>query len=613
MKKNIYLALVFFAFFYLTSSCLLAQSLLREIPLKQQVENSSLIVEGKVISKTSFWDDNYNNIYTVNTVEVSKVFKGEKLFSVEVITLGGSVNGEAEFVSPSLKLYKGDVGLFMLYKNNTPSSTNNKSAVKKYRPYSSSQGFYRYNLNLDIAVNPFSIKVDIARSFYEEIKKVTQSNYQEISSFDVLNQQAKIEQSKSLNLAPSDIVFSPTTSTAGTGSVSEITITGNGFGIASTPGKVGFSNADDGGATFINALDSQIISWSDTEIRVQVPSGAGTGPIRVTNDDSSSDVSAGNLVITFSELNVVSNFYSVGESTDYAYQARHIDDPETSGSGGYTWEMFTDFFDDSEHSGAKASFERALDTWRCDSEINWDVSASPTTVDVIADDDVNVVRFDNGAELEDGIAGRCYSRWSSCGFLNSPTSAEWHVTEMDIVFDSEINWETGPAIAIGSKVDFESVALHELGHGHQLGHVIDASGAVMHYSIANAENIRTLTSGDSAGANDVQSRSTSIIACSLPAMTNSNICNLSTNDLELTESISIFPNPSIGAFFIKNSSSIILEKAVLYDVSGRQISEYNLSNDSNINSFRIQSAARGIYFVKIFSEKGEVTRKIIQK
>ena len=39
----------------LFSDVLIAQGALREIPLKQQIEKSSLVVEGKVISKQSFY------------------------------------------------------------------------------------------------------------------------------------------------------------------------------------------------------------------------------------------------------------------------------------------------------------------------------------------------------------------------------------------------------------------------------------------------------------------------------------------------------------------------------------------------------------------------------
>jgi hypothetical protein len=71
--------------------------------------------------------------------------------------------------------------------------------------------------------------------------------------------------------------FSPGTSRAGTVVAGDqITINGNGFG--ASPGTVYFTNADDGGATFISSSQpSDIISWSDNSITVKVPSAAGKG------------------------------------------------------------------------------------------------------------------------------------------------------------------------------------------------------------------------------------------------------------------------------------------------------------------------------------------------
>lgn len=88
--------------------------MLKEIPLAQQIESSSLVVEGKVISKESFWNADHTNIYTVNTVEVYKVFKGQPATTVQVVTKGGTVGTMAQKVSPSLNLDTNDVGVFTL-------------------------------------------------------------------------------------------------------------------------------------------------------------------------------------------------------------------------------------------------------------------------------------------------------------------------------------------------------------------------------------------------------------------------------------------------------------------------------------------------------------------
>ena len=350
---------------------------------------------------------------------------------IEVITLGGVVGTDALIVSPGLKLRQGDVGVFTLYENKVPlSSFGAKSINKKFRPYSSLQGFYKYDLYNDVAVNPFNKKKGISNSFYNEIMSYTKSNYKKVADFNTNSKNTKSLQAKGA-FVPTSITFSPTTATAGTQTV--LTISGSGFGASQgASGKVSFANADDGGATFTDALGTQVLTWSDTEITVEIPSQAGTGKVRVTNDDTTTGDSAADLTITYAQLNAVSDFYSVGGATDYAYETRHINE---NGSGGYTWEMHTPFFDDSEEPGAKAAFESALDKWRCESNINWTVSGTATAVDVAANDGTNVVRFDNGAELGAGVLGRCSSWWSACGSLGTPSSASWHVAELDIVFD----------------------------------------------------------------------------------------------------------------------------------------------------------------------------------
>ena len=80
--------LLFFIALTLISTDLSAQ--LQAVPLEQRVENSSLVFEGKVLRKSSFWDTDRKHIYTSNLVSVYKVFKGELSNSiVEVITIGG--------------------------------------------------------------------------------------------------------------------------------------------------------------------------------------------------------------------------------------------------------------------------------------------------------------------------------------------------------------------------------------------------------------------------------------------------------------------------------------------------------------------------------------------
>ncbi|MBW8050951.1 MAG: hypothetical protein FVQ77_11560, partial [Cytophagales bacterium] len=286
--------------------------------------------------------------------------------------------------------------------------------------------------------------------------------------------------------------FAPGTISAGTKSV--LTIDGSGFGTGGPTSTkyVEFRNADDGGATYVKPITSEYILWTDAQIQVEVPSDAGTGTFRVRNGGSTG-TSPSSLTVTFSYLNVTSG--------GLTYQPDHIDD---NAAGGYTWRMFTDF---DANAGANNAFLRALETWRCATYINWDVGAV-TTVDNIASDGINICRFDNGGELPAGVLGRATSRWTAC---DPGGGYEWWVYELDIVFDDGTAWDFTPP-ATCSNFEFEAVALHELGHAHQLGHVIDGAD-VMHYAVGCGAATITLNANNTAGGNAVMANSTAANNC----------------------------------------------------------------------------------------------------
>lgn len=605
MKKPI-LFILLFCFF--TSSKTTAQVSLKETSFKNQIDSSSLVVEGKVVSKKAFWG-NDGLIYTANTVDIYKVFKGELVETIEVITVGGTVGSRALISSTSLKLRENDTGIFMLYDNNIQLKSKVKSSIKVFKPFGSLQGFYKYNLHNDVAINPFNKKQGISTSFYKEIMGYTKSKYTEVAIFHNYTNNLKSGQNaKSLALGITD--FTPTIATAGTKEV--LTINGSDFG--TVQGKVGFSDADEGGnGNYVDALDSQVLSWNEMQITVEIPSGAGTGNIRVTHDDNNVVFSGSDLTISYAETNIESD---PGTGME-AYQVQHFN---TKGSGGYTWEMQTDFFNDNEpgNLGAKVAFERAFETWRCTTKINWIISGSATTTDVIGEvdlaepfdgeldeDGINVIRFDNGSELENNVLGTCFSWYGTCN------GTDWLIVAMDIVFDDATDWYFGADAVPNNFFDFESVALHELGHGHQLGHVINPN-EVMHFSLTDGTSSRTLSTDDIAGAVGIQNRSTGTALCGQALMTNyAGTCDLGIDEVDLANAISIFPNPATSEFFIKNDAFINLKKAVIYDVSGRQISEYDLSETSRVKSINIQNFSKGVYIVSIYSDNASISKKLI--
>jgi hypothetical protein len=494
MKKIYSLILVLF----LITSSLIGQCNLKPITLVQRVNNANLIIEGDVISKVSFWNPAHNFIQTSNLVRVKQVLKGTYTQNfLEVITDGGEKDQVRIVVEPALELAEGDEGVFMLNIKNVTA----QQGFPTFEIYADMQGFIKFNVKENSATDPFNTYNDINTDLYTPLSTLIGTNLPQY-----LGAQAGRFNSPSSIMAAVTTI-SPLNITAGTFSI--LTINGSGFGAGpSATSFVEFKNADDGGLTFIQPSQAtQYVSWTATQIQVRVPtktsgSGtAGTGQVRVTVASSAS-LSAQTLTVNWGELNILST-----SSPTTMYNTRHVN---ISG-GGYVWQMYTTF---DATAAAKAAFLRAQKTWTCTTYINWTNGAVVST-NTAALDGVNVVRFDVGAELPAGVLGRCTSYWSGCG--GNP-SANWYVSELDIVFDDATNWQYGPALATGSQYDFESVAVHELGHGHQLSHVIN-SNDVMHYSIANGQNKRTLNSDDINGGNNVMTRNLSGGVCAKPVMT----------------------------------------------------------------------------------------------
>ena len=477
-----------------------AQCMLSPVSLNQRVLQSSTIIEGKVIDQKCFWDSGHENIYTSNLIEVYKAFKNTAPSYIEVITEGGIVGNDRETVEPSLGLSIGNVGIFTLNQKQMP----NQFGEQVFEAYASSQGFINYNIQENTADEPFKKYTNISTSIYGEIQQYTGSKYLTINNSNVFNIAPAINKTSAVAAIVS---FSPTTITAGTFSV--LTINGSGFGTTRGTSFVEFKRADDGGATFCTPDPTSYVSWSDTQIQVKLTttgagtanSTPGTGVIRVDVAGVKS-TSTSTLTITYAHLNVYSS-----TAPPAIYNTRHV----SKQLGGYVWQMFSGF---DSNTAAKSSFLRAFQSWRCGTYINWSAGAT-TTVNVIANDGVNVVRFDAGTELPAGVLGRCSSRWSGCG---TNPSQNWFVNELDIVFDDATNWNYGPAAPTVSQYDFETVAVHELGHGHQLGHVINTA-EIMNFSISNGQSKRTLSTNDLAGGNAVMTRNLSGVICSQTMMT----------------------------------------------------------------------------------------------
>jgi len=642
--------LPFLVFLFLYSFTLFAQSaLMYEVPLEKQIASSRLIVEGEVISKKSIWNNSNTLIYTISVVQVYKSFKGTAQENIEILTLGGTVGNDRLDVNPALKLKKGDVGIFMLHESTGKISQNSVRFNQIYEVVSESQGFYKYILADNKAINPFFVYKGISQKFYKKIQSISKQKIKEKKTFDIDQSVTTTIKEHQKSAAITIDKISPLKASAGTKTV--LTITGDGFG--DNKEEVFFVNANNGGATYQNVPPSEILSWNDTKIEVYIPSHAGTGEILIQDGNSGSQQSSEELEITFA----ISN----GSDGVKNYIPTLVD---ISGQGGYLWHMTNDF---DTNSLAKASFIRALNSWVCSSTVNWELGET-TSTNVSERDGENVIRFDKNDELPLGVKGKCLNYQIICTNGEGENAA----IEMDLLLDDKTNWNYGPEAPSTNQSDFESVVLHELGHAHQLSHVMDVND-IMYYAIPNGVENRVLQENDKAGSSFVIERSSAGGVCSYNAMTGkqcldddndgvhddqdtcsntpsgetvdsngcsdsqkdddndgvmndtdqcpntptgenvdangcSNIQALGIEDEKLDNSIKFYPNPVSNTLSIQ-SENILIERVEIYSYLGIKIDEI----DSEFGHIQTDKLSKGIYIIKIYSEKGSTTRRLIKE
>lgn len=103
-----------------------------QLRLNDKIENSEFIVEGKVISKESFWNDEHTGIFTSNKVLVTKVYKGEVHQAIlEFITLGGELENEMVIIPHTANLNINETYVLFSSKNGyTHLSSNYKDYLR---------------------------------------------------------------------------------------------------------------------------------------------------------------------------------------------------------------------------------------------------------------------------------------------------------------------------------------------------------------------------------------------------------------------------------------------------------------------------------------------------
>jgi hypothetical protein len=186
----------------------------------------------------------------------------------------------------------------------------------------------------------------------------------------------------------------------------------------------------------------------------------------------------------------IKNLLSSAHDPRFNYHASQTNPKQfidKNGLGGYTF-----YFDESVPYVAKTAFKRAVNTWVKATGINWTVS------DHKGDSLISFKKLS-------GALGLTYSEW-----LNFPNEPPW-ITSLSIEFNAETNWYFGidPKKISSFQYDFETVALHELGHCFQLNHVSNPN-ELMYPTTRNGVTLRKITQNAMLEASVIKNASISI-------------------------------------------------------------------------------------------------------
>jgi len=85
--------------------------------------------------------------------------------------------------------------------------------------------------------------------------------------------------------------------------------------------------------------------------------------------------------------------------------------------------------------------------------------------------------------------------------------------------------------------------------------------------------------------------------------------NLAVGDIASKTQISVYPNPASDVVYINNNSGEKIESISLGDITGRTI-KYLKNNDTKID---LQGLSKGVYILKVKTDKGLSIQKVIKK
>lgn len=276
-----------------------------------------------------------------------------------------------------------------------------------------------------------------------------------------------------------------------------------------------------------------------------------------------------------------------------------------NGTGGYTVRFQQNFKD---LTGAVEAFKRALTTWRCATQVHFEVDEVGVPVGTPGN---CIVRM---SSLGAGVRGATSFNFKNCGSEPNVNFSQSHEGFL-MSFNSDFNWHTGTNMpplnwndpSMGTlQADMESTALHELGHAHLLLHTCNTPNVMVRPGPSDYR--RVLTMDDEDGGDHISMLSSTQAATSCDG---SSMILIDLADCDITPVVeinrisyefSVFPNPTNSSVFVKLKDNSQKLGGHLSIFNGQGILVGHSHFRGGEAEFNISSFPSGIYYIQYVSE-----------
>ncbi|MCO5267681.1 MAG: T9SS type A sorting domain-containing protein [Brumimicrobium sp.] len=376
--------------------------------------------------------------------------------------------------------------------------------------------------------------------------------------------------------------------------------------------QVRFRNADVNSSNFptshLTRLDPiDYLYWSDTEIKVSATSlivsennaGIGTGKFIVKNKWGDNTTSNTELFVEYSIQN-----HGLDYGNEYLKKRGNLIYDTT----GYVFAFNSEILND---SIKKVVTEKAIRDWACQTGVNFkilydDLSQTPNSLISIGSSKTNST--DQFAYTDPLISVTC--------FQDEITKHEIFVTGFEIEMNSDTPWDYSLNSVSPTKFSYYSVLIHELGHAHQLKHVLNAEYELMRPTIALGQS-RTFSPNLFAGTDDVINfnATNNYINCDQSPMVfgEPDCTTNSITESHIDEDVFVYPNPFTEQIIVDfNSNNVLGTEVKIYNLLGKVVhSSYYKSIQQPI-ILNLKNINKGIYLLKIKTGDRVLDKKIIK-